>query len=151
MSRVAPPPAWPIPTHVTATSPDADQQRAEQDRRARQTAELRAQYPDAQPWYGERSGMWLAAPTGADRLISAPSAAALACELADHYRRMMSTPRPIQRSTTPRTGGSGAVARPHPATAAATASSSLGRHAHQPAGGRLRRGLVRLGLVAEAA
>lgn len=142
MSRVAPPPAWPIPTHVTATSPNADQQRAEQDRRARQTAELRAQYPDAQPWYGERSGMWLAAPTGADRLVSAPTAAALAERLASHYRRMMSTPR---------TGGSGAVARPHPATAAATASSSLGRHAHQPAGGRLRRGLVRLGLVAEAA
>jgi len=139
VSTIVAPPAWPIP------------QRTPEQIRAQQLAELRALYPDALAWYGMKSDRWMAAPTGATRIIQASTAAALAAQLADHYRQYIpQTPHP-SRPHPARPGGSGAVARPHPATAAATASSSPGRHAHQPAGGRLRRGLVRLGLVAEAA
>lgn len=92
-------------------------------------AELRAQYPDAAPWYGPESGLWLAAPSGAvDGLIQAPTAAALAAMLADHYRRLISqtlrSVRPEQHR--PAGGTSGTMARQtdsHSAASRTTASS----------------------------
>lgn len=44
--------------------------------RQRQLAELRAMFPRAACWYGDRSGLWPAAPVGAARLVEASTAAA---------------------------------------------------------------------------
>lgn len=44
-------------------------------------------FPRAACWYGEASGLWLAAPVGAARLVEAPTASGLARRLAEHYRR----------------------------------------------------------------
>jgi len=83
MSRaLAPPPAWPIPA------------RTGEGARRRQLAEIHAQYPDAAAWYGEKTGLWMAAPSGATRLIQAPTAASLVRRLDEHYRRYLQVPRP---------------------------------------------------------
>lgn len=170
-----------------------------EQRREREQAKLRALFPDAVPWYGVRSGPWLAAPSGAKRLLQAPTAQDLAEQLTAHYRRYLTpqTPRP-GRQPNPRPGGAGAVARRaalRPPTSRATvpsrtlagptrpeaatrpavvsrtpvpsrpavrrptpsypaASRPPGRRDVRhpaPKNGWLRRGLIRLGLMAETA
>ena len=125
MPRLAPPPPWPIPVAPAAPSSSNGDTQDEQQRRARQLDELRAQYPDALAWYGCKSGLWLAAPSGAEQIIHADSAAALAAMLADHYRRMIPrTSRPSRPSSAPRPGGTSAAARPVPRTVRAAARST---------------------------
>lgn len=200
------PPRRPLPVPPTPLTPA--------QRREHQEAELRARYPDAAPWYGPRSRLWLAAPTGASRLLRASTATTLAAMLDDHYRHLIPPPsRPAlpehhrpgrspgavarnpqqpapSRATTPTTPArpdaassyapafpkptrprtvqgtssrsaasyaptlssparSGAAARAKaPRPGASRTSRRRGTRRQVPKGGWLRRGLIKLGLVA---
>jgi hypothetical protein len=139
---LAAPPRWAIP-HPTPE---------------RQLGELRAQYPDALAWYGEKSGRWFAAPTGADELIQAHTAAGLAVLLEQHYKRMIpQTPRPAPACPTHRRTPGGdqtprpiRTARTRPAGGDSTPTGH-GRHEANRRPSRFRRGVSWLGLIADAA
>lgn len=138
------PPAWPAPPCTT-----------EQMRR-RQLAEIRAQYPDALAWYGEKSKLWMAAPTGATAIICAPTAAVLAQRIHEHYKKLLrasrsASARPVRRRTS--SGNqAGAVVRSMPfqpvasRTTVPPSSAGSGRHASRQHG-RFRRAMVSFGLV----
>ncbi|WP_119728319.1 hypothetical protein [Thermomonospora amylolytica] len=141
-------------------------ERTPQQTIADQLGELNAQYPDALAWHAP-CGTWRAAPTGATRIIEAPTAAALAAKLAEHYRQMISqqppatppTPRPARQSAAPRPGGAadGAVVRstpPHPVASRTTAPTTPPAAPHRPRHrtprdqyGRFRSWAVSLGLI----
>ncbi|SEG82299.1 hypothetical protein SAMN04489712_1156 [Thermomonospora echinospora] len=116
-------------------------------------------FPRAACWYGTKSGLWLAAPVGAVGLVQAPTAADLARRLTEHYRQHLPYSRPVRPSVPGRPGGSGVAARtsPRPVASRAAAPSRSpddcvrGRHAARDRRGMWRRGLSRLGLIAEAA
>jgi hypothetical protein len=143
----------------------------------RRLDQIRAQYPDALAWYGEKSGLWLAAPTGAAGLIQARTPAGLAHQLEQHYKQFLAVPRrpqtsrpvhpqrpqrrgsggtPISRPSLPEQhwpGGAGAVARatfPHPVASRVTAprGSAVPPAPPRTRHRRFRRGMSRLGLMA---
>lgn len=144
-TTLAPPSAWTIP-HPTPE---------------RQLVQIRAQYPDALAWYGERSGLWLAAPSGADRLVQARTPARLAYLLEEHYKRFLSqTSRPAhpQQRQTQRRGPGGdqplrpiRTARSRPAGGGSITPAPGHGQARERRGGRFRRAMAGLGLVADAA
>ncbi|MBA9001740.1 hypothetical protein [Thermomonospora cellulosilytica] len=109
MSTTLAPPVWPIPV------PTPDEERSKEERRQRQLAALHARFPDALAWYGPKSGLWLAAPSGAVVLIQATSAADLAAQLAAYYKALAQASR--RRAVT---ASSAAPQTPRPAFAQPT-------------------------------
>ncbi len=102
MRTLAPPPAWPISVP-----------RAKEERERRLLAEVNAQYPDAVPWYGPKSGLWFAAPPGAPGLLYDTTLGGLAHKLAEH-QRAMAAPRSRQAIAAPK----------HPVSSASSARSA---------------------------